>query len=577
MAHGANSMVIVSTDAWSVQTSTRSDEVEEDTAVSTQPTVEQGPVSLAGLLRTAASSWPDRVVAAFPDEQLTYRALWQGAVDVGQRLARAGIAPGDHVGLLLPNSARFLCVLFGAELLGAVPVPLNTRYRTDELPYVVEHADLAALITSCDIEVTSQGVNIDYAARIDEAFPGLGASETFCPDALTLRFVAGFGPAHHDWITPWPEVAILSADDPAARPALWMHASSGPAKALMLYTSGTTSRPKGVQNSHRALIHMALAGGARMGLNADSVIWSPAPMCHIGSFVALIATLAVGARFVSAPHFQADSAIELLSREHVTIAYAGFPAFYFDLANRLRETGRELPHLEILTTAAAPAEIARVRAGFPDVLQLSVTGSTELSGSICISEATDTPEQRATTAGRPIEGVELSIRDDSGVEVAAGQTGELWVRGLGLLSGYYKDPAPLLSAPPDPGWFRTGDLGAMLDGRLAFRGRLKDMVKVGGENVSAAEVENFLLTHSAIALAQVVGAPDDRLGEIVVAFVELVPGRTLTTDEVLVYCRDSMAAYKIPRAVTFVTEWPMSTSKISKAALRELARASRVA
>jgi acyl-CoA synthetase (AMP-forming)/AMP-acid ligase II len=293
-------------------------------------------------------------------------------------------------------------------------------------------------------------------------------------------------------------------------------------------------------------------------------------MCHIGSFVALIGACALGAQFVSAPFFEPAAAVDLLNRERVTIAYAGFPAFYYDLGRLLAQTGQSLPHLKLLTTAAGPAEIARVRAAWPAALQISVTGSTELSGSICISDLSDSADQRANTAGRPLDGIEVSIRDQHGQQVPPGEVGELWVRGYNLLIGYYRDTKPLLTAEPDPGWFRTGDLGTMIEGRFAFRGRLKDMIKVGGENVAAAEIEAYLLTHPAIAVAQVIAAPDGRLGEVPAAFVELADGHALTADQVIEFCRGRIAAYKIPRLVQFVSHWPMSATKIDKQRLRDL-------
>ena len=524
-------------------------------------------LGLPELFLRAARLWPDRVAAAFPGERVTYGRLGEQAMTIGARLLEAGVVPGDHVGLLIPNSGRFLATLLGISLCGAVPVPLNTRFRADDLPYVVEHADLVGLVTACEAEVNPKGEPVDYPARLAEALPSLGRDPAvFCAEAPLLRFVAGYGPARHAWITPWPEPT--AAPDFAAVPD--RPVPSGPGDtALLLYTSGTTSRPKGVHNSHRALVVtgvVAMVG--RMGVTADDVIWSPMPLCHIGAYVALLGAFATGGRFVSAAYFQADQAIDLLEQERVTVAYAGFPAFYLDMAASLRRTGRALPQLRVLTTAAAPGEIERVRAGFPDTLQVSVTGSTELSGMICVNHATDSAEQRATTAGLPLEGIEVSIRDERGVPVGPGATGEIWVRGYCLLSRYQKDPQPVVTGEPDPGWYRTGDLGALVEGRLSFRGRLKDMIKVGGENVAAAEVENFLLRHPAVALVQVVAAPDARLGEVPVAFVEPAAGHTVTEAEILDFCRGSMAGYKVPRAIRFVTEWPMSATKISKPALR---------
>ena len=523
-------------------------------------------LGLGELFERAAKAWPDRVAAAFPAERLTYQGLWRRGVAAGAWLLRAGIRPGEHVGLLLPNSGRFLATLLGASLCGAIPVPLNSRYRTDELPYVIEHADLAGLVTTCGAEINHRGERVDYPARLAAALPDLAANSGRSSQAPKLRFVAGYGAASDDWLRPGPDLEEVAGPWPG-----WIRRAAPGDTALILYTSGTTSRPKGVQLAHRALIATAAAGMiGRLRMTSADVVRSPAPMCHIGSFVALIGATAIGAQFVSAPYFEPAATIDLLNRERVTIAYAGFPAFYYDLERRMHETGQGLPHLRILTTAAGPAEIERVRRAIPGALQISVTGSTELSGSICVSDLTDSAEQRANSAGRPLDGIEVSIRDHGGVPVPPGETGELWVRGYNLLAGYYRDTRPLLTAEPDPGWFRTGDLGTMLDGRFAFRGRLKDVIKVGGENVAAAEIEAYLLTHPAIVVAQVVAGPDERLGEVPVAFVELADGRALTADQVAEFCRGNIAAYKIPRQVRFVARWPMSATKIDKQKLRGL-------
>ena len=518
-------------------------------------------LGLPELFLQAARRRPDSAAAAFPGERVTYGRLLEQAFAAGERLRQLGVAPGDHVGLLIPNSGRFLATLLGISLCGAVPVPLNTRFRSDELPYVVEHADLVGLVTACETEVNAKGEPVDYPARLAEALPSLGG-DGFCAEAPLLRFVAGYGPARHPWIRPWPEP--WAAPRGAAAPE-WLVPSEPGGTALLLHTSGTTARPKGVLTTHRGLVENGILGMVgRMEMTADDVVWSPAPLCHIGAYVALVGAFATGGRYVSAPFFAGDAAIDLLEAEGVTIAYAGFPAFYFDMA----ATGRRLPALRVLTTSASPREIERVRAGFPDTLQVSVTGSTELSGMICANHATDTAEQRATTAGLPLDGIEVSIRDESGASVAPGGTGEIWVRGSCLLSGYHKVPEPVLTGAPDPGWFRTGDLGALVEGRLSFRGRIKDMIKVGGENVAALEVENFLLGHPAVALVQVVARPDARLGEVPVAFVETAG--PVSEAEILAFCRGAMAAYKVPCEVRFVTEWPMSASKISKPGLRAL-------
>jgi fatty-acyl-CoA synthase len=321
-------------------------------------------LGLGELFERAADRWPDRVAAAFPAERLTYQGLWRRGVAAGAWLLRIGIRPGEHVGLLLPNSGRFLATLLGASLCGAIPVPLNSRYRTDELPYVIEHADLAGLVTTCDVEINQWGERVDYPARLAAAVPDLAANSGRSSRAPMLRFVAGYGAATADWLTPGPD-----AEEGAVTQPDWIRRAAPDDTALILYTSGTTSRPRGVMLAHRALITTAAAGMiGRIQMTSADVVWSPAPMCHIGSFVALIGAAAIGAQFVSAPYFEPQAALDLLNRERASIAYAGFPAFYYDLARRMRETGQDLPHLRILTTAAGPAEIERVRRAIPGAL-----------------------------------------------------------------------------------------------------------------------------------------------------------------------------------------------------------------
>lgn len=523
------------------------------------------------LLLRAARRWPGRTACAFPDGRTTYAQLWRDACEAGQRLLELGVRPGDHAGILVPNSARFLATFFGASLCGALPVPINTRFRGDELPYVAEHADLVALVTSADVSTNKKGERIDYLDRVVEAFPDLEAEGVLLTSAAPrLRVIIAFGAPSQAWVVPWAD-ADGSERTPSVSVPDWIQQGDPDAPAMMLYTSGTTSRPKGVLIPAAAVISGAVSSMIdRLGVDADDVVWSPAPMCHIGAFVAIVAALAVGATFLSAPYFDADEAVDLLARERATVAYAGLPAFYFDIIGQLAATGRTLPDLRLLTTAAAPAEIERVRVGLPSVLQVSVTGSTELCGSICTSDLDDSPEQRAATSGRPIAGVELSIRDEAGRDVEDGQVGELWVRGSCLPVGYYKNPAPLLTGSPDAGWFRTGDLGALTDGRFSYRGRLKDMVRVGGENVAAAEIEHYLLRHPDVIAAAAVAAPDERLGEVPAVFIQVSGGSELSAEDIIAFCRAGLASFKVPRTVRFVDEWPMSATKIDKQRLRQL-------
>jgi fatty-acyl-CoA synthase len=535
-------------------------------------------LSLSAMLVRAAVSWPGRRAAGFPEQAVTFRELYDRASGIARRLAELGVAPGDHVGLFMPNSADTLAGLFGVSLAGAVPVPLNSRYRSAELPYVIEHSDMVGLITQTVVGENSSGEEVSYIGRLLSALPGLDGQATSARlrlgEAPKLRFIATLGPSSSPWVHSW-----AGADDapgPPQDPARDRPEQPGLNEpALILYTSGTTARPKACVVSHRALARACVGGAVdRLGMALGEVIWNPAPLCHISAYVSLLGALYTGGEYVTAPYYDPDVTLRQLADERVTVAFANFPAFYFALGAVLASSQVELPTLRLLTTAASPAEIERIRKLFPGVLQISVSGSTEVSGCACINELTDSPQQRATTAGRPIDCIELSIRDPELLkQLSVGETGEIWFRGSCLLTEYYKDPQPVLTGPPFPGWFRTGDLGSVdAEGRLSFRGRMKDMLKVGGENVSAAELEEFLLSNPAVAVAQVVGVPDERLGEVPVAFVELASGHALAEADVIAFCRAGLAGYKVPRAVRFISDWPTSATKIQKGVLRELAR-----
>jgi len=533
-------------------------------------------VPLPALLHQAAATWPERTAASFPDTELSYAQLWGEACHIGNTLVRAGVRPGDHIGLLMPNCARMLASLFGVSLAGAVPVPLNTRYRSDELPYVIEHADMTGIITMAEVSQNNAGELVDYLQRIEDALPALktqsAGKRLAVAAAPRLGFVAAYGATQRAWVTPWQEGSAEETPELRAQ----REAVSLDDIAVLLYTSGTTARPKGVLQTHRAIVTTCTLGGARMDFGAGDVVWSPSPLCHIAAYVAIIGCAAVGAELLTSPYFEPEVVLDQLIRRRATIAFANFPAFFFALGNLMQSRGLDVPSLKLLTTAAAPAEIERIRKLFPGATQVSVTGSTETAGCMCINDKGDPPEKRAETAGRPLDGIKLSIRDvDTLEEVPSGTSGELWVSGVCTLKAYYKDPKPALTGEPDPGWFRTADLFTLDEaGRLAFRGRIKDMLKVGGENVSAAEIENYLLAMPAIAVVQVVSAPDDNLGEVPAAFIERKAGASLTEEEVIAFCRAGVARFKVPRIVRFVTEWPMSSTKIQKERLRAILRES---
>jgi len=526
---------------------------------------EHAGTTYAELLRGVAADRPDAIALAFPGDQLTYRELIAHGETRARELRALGVARGDTFGILLPNSLRLVELLVGAALVGAVAVPINTRLKPAELAHICRDGRLRALFTTGAI-----GDHVDVRALLHDALPGLADA----PDPLRLAIdgfdelaaivADGAGPGFVDAGL----LARLAEAQPVPSPADHPDPDD---PLLIMYTSGTTAHPKGCVTRNGSLVDNAVATAERFGIPADDRWWDPLPMFHMGAILLMSAVLSRGATFISTERFDADEAFDLFERYRPTVLYPLFPTITLTLLHHERFATTRFDAVRVVTNVS-PADIQRaVQAAFPDAVLISAYGMTELCGTLAYSRLDDSLEQRTTTCGHLLPGWEARIIDpDSGDVLAPGVRGELIARGPNLFDGYFHDPGQTAAAIDGDGWFHTGDLCSIdADGLLLFHGRLKDVLKVGGENVSALEVESFLATHPAIKLAQVVGVPDDRLVEVPAAFVELAPGASLTEDEVLDYCRGQIARFKAPRHVRFVTEWPMSSTKVQKFRLRD--------
>ena len=339
----------------------------------------------------------------------------------------------------------------------------------------------------------------------------------------------------------------------------------------MMYTSGTTAMPKGCPLSHEALVRPAMeAGRTRFELTASDRMWDPLPMFHMSFVLPFVACVDAGAALLSMERFDPGEALSYMAREGTTVNFASFPTITEAFLNHPDYASTPLSFR--LVNNVAPADMLRsMQERMPFARLISAYGLTEAGGVVAFGEPGDTLEQRTTTSGRPFRGIEVQVRDlDTDAVVAPGERGEILLRGYCLFEGYYKDAAKNAETYTDDGWFRTGDIGCLdPDGRISYLGRSKDMLKVGGENVAAAEIEGFLSQHPAVMLAQVVAAPDAKYVEVPAAFVQLKPGATATADELIDFCRGRIASFKVPRHVRFVDAWPMSATKIQKYRLRE--------
>jgi len=530
--------------------------------------------TLGDLLLIAADRYPDSPAVIFPGERITYGQLADRAIARARCLQALGVKPRDHVGLLLPTSFEFIECMFAIALCGAVVVPMNARYKYTELAYVIENGDLVTVITTDRV-----AEHVNFVERLSQALPGLqDASDPrllSLPNTPRLRSLILMGGSTAPGFLSQAQFESLSDQSPEES----VHESRLRVRlrdiAIMLYTSGTTANPKGCLLTHEALVRNSTAlGRYRYALKHEDVFWSPLPIFHIAAILPLCAIFDVGGAFATMSHFDAGTALKMLSGEKVTATYPCFVTIMSDLIYHPDFAQTDLSRITLMNSNFAvqpPAIAAAMLQALPAATYVGTFGMTETAGTVTTSRLDDPLEQRIKRLGKPLPGVEVRIFDpQTQHEASPGERGEVLVRGYSILEGYYKDPHKSAEALDTAGWYHTGDIGSIdADGTLMFHGRLKDMLKVGGENVAAAEIEGCLQRHPAVKLAQVVGIPDLRLVEVPAAFVERKPGAEVSAQELVDFCRREIAGFKVPRQVRFITEWPMSASKIQKFRLRD--------
>jgi acyl-CoA synthetase (AMP-forming)/AMP-acid ligase II len=527
---------------------------------------------IADLLVRAAAEHPDRDALVLPTGRARYAELLGGARRVARNLLGLGVGPGDHVALLAPNGREYVEAFFGVSLIGAVVVPLNARHRAAELGHVIDDGDVVALLTCA-----AEGQHSDLAGALREGLPSLAAAPDptalALPEAPRLRAAvllagessAGFLPrSRFD--------ALGEAVDPRQVDALRARVRLRDVGAI-LYTSGTTANPKGCVLTHEAMTRGAVERARyRFGTGAHDVTWSPGPLFHIGTLAPFLGVIGTAGTFVTDVHFDPDRALDLLVREQVTVAFPWFPALVQPLLDHPDFDPEALAALRSLLLIGPSVLLERVQALLPRCELVAACGMTEAAGIYAVSDPDDDVDLRSRAQGKACPGMEIRIVDvESGADVGPGVIGEILLRGHSVMEGYHRAPEKTAEALDPAGWLHTGDLYSFTpEGQVAFHGRLKDMLKVGGENVAAVEVESFVARHPAVEWVEVVGRPDARLDEVPVAFVELKAGHSATEDELIAFCAGRIARFKVPRAIHFVTadEWPRSATKINKNALR---------
>jgi fatty-acyl-CoA synthase len=523
--------------------------------------------TMGRLPERAARQWGPREALAFQGTRWTFAALSERVDAVAKGLLALGVAPGDRVALWMVNRPEWIEAMFAIMKIGAVLVPVNTRFRTEDMAYVLGQSDATAVI------MAERSGPIDYLALMRQVVPELGPA----PDSRLpfLKHVVVLGKKTDAGGVGWLEMIEdgRRVSDAALRErALAVDAEQS---AFMLYTSGTTGFPKGAMHNHR-MIRNTWDHADRMGISVNGVILMYLPLFHLFGFAeGPLVSMIRGARQVLTETFDAGHCLDLIASEKATIIH-GFDTHYKELLDAQAKQPRDVSSVRtgICGTGMSSAiPIARrARQTFGNLM--TGFGMSEVGIGVTFSFLDSTEEQCVEANGYPGSGYEVRIVDpETGADQPVSVPGEILVRGYIVTQGYYKRPEETARAIDKDGWFHTGDMGLMRpDGHMRFLGRYKDMLKIGGENVDPMEVEAFLMSHPAIDVAAVVGLPDPRLSEVAVAFVQLAPGSALAERDVIEHCRGRVASFKIPRHVTFVDAFPMTSSgKIQKVKLRERA------
>jgi fatty-acyl-CoA synthase len=476
--------------------------------------------TLGEVLRSRA---PEAEALVTPKARFTYGDLLSNAEAAAGAMQAMGLRRGDRVGILMGNDEKWLALFYGAALIGAVTVPVNTRFKAAEIEFCLKQAACKALF------YVERFVNIDFGAMVRE----IG----FFPAVDVTREIPGNG---------------FQADSVSPQDVL-----------LIQFTSGTTAYPKGAMLTHDSMLRDAWAAGTRVGIRAEDRYFNCRPFFHVaGSTLSALMALVSGACLVTLPTFEAGAALELMERERCTLLSGN------DTIMQMLMGHADFPRRRLCLRGGWAAAGPQTMRAIIDVLGAkhicAAYGLSEASPNVVMSDWRDPEQLRVNGLALPHPGVEIRIAPD----------GEIQVRGWNVMKGYCNNPEANARAFTEDGWLRTGDLGELAsDGRLRMVGRLKDVFRVGGENVAPAEVEEVLLAHPAVETAQVVGVPDARLGEVPCAYVTLKSDRSVTEEELIQWTKARCANFRVPRYLRIVEDFEAigmtASGKVQKTKLRE--------
>ncbi len=498
----------------------------------------------------------EALVSCTQDLRFTYAQLGAATRELARGLLAAGIRRGDRVGIWSPNCAEWVLVQYATARIGVILVNINPAYRTSELEYALGQSGCRMLISAPAFKTS------DYRSMVDEVRGSL-------PELEQVVFLDS-----GDW-----EQLLAGASDVTDQELESLSSELEPEDPINIqYTSGTTGFPKGATLSHRNILNNGFFIGESCHYTEQDRVCIPVPFYHcFGMVLGNLACTTHGAAIViPAPAFDPEATLRAVAAEHCTSLY-GVPTMFIAQLDHPRFAEYDLTSLRtgIMAGSPCPVEVMKRVVQRMHMSEVGIAyGMTETSPVSTQTSFDDPLEKRVGTVGRVHPHVEIKIVDPSNGEVVPrGCSGELCTRGYSVMSGYWNDPERTSEAIDGDGWMHTGDLATMDDeGYVNIVGRIKDMVIRGGENVYPREIEEFLYSHPDVADVQVIGVPDERYGEELMAWVIPREGATLDSERLREFCQDKIAHYKIPRYVKLVDEFPMTvTGKVQKFKMREQA------
>lgn len=506
-----------------------------------------GRVAVGDILRRAARRFPDRIALTDSARQVTFNELERDANRFANTLVARGLKPGAKISTICNNSVEFVKALFGIHRAGLVWVPINTMLGPDDMSYILDHAEVKFAVIDDNLHAQP-----DRRAALEQR--GIALVGIDLAGKAKAQGLERFDDLIEGQSDIEPEIAFDDRD-----------------LAMIIYTSGTTSRPKGAMHCHVAVVMAAMSNAIEMHLGRNDGITGQFPLFHCAAHVLLLTYLSVGGKLAIMRGFDPAACMEAIQRDRLSV-FIGLPAMYQTILDHPRRKEFDLSSLRacIYTMAPMPKPLLErcIAELCPNFMQPS--GQTEMYPATTMSQPDRQLARFGNYWGESLIVNETAIMDDDGNLLPPGQIGELVHRGPNVMMGYYKDPEATAAARKF-GWHHTGDL-ALIDahGEVLFIDRKKDMIKSGGENVASVKIEETLLAHPAVMNAAVVGLPHPQWGEAVSAFVKLKPGAQASEADIIEHCRTHLGGFQVPKLVRILDEMPMTaTGKLRKVELRQ--------